>query len=151
MERFLSAFPASRNQATPSSLLIERLMSRGTGKVAAITLPFGLDLISRVPPSCRILSCIPRRPTPPEETNVNSLDFGMPRPESLTSIRNRSASCTILIEQDGLPEWRWILVKHSEPRGILQSPSLGTSAGIAEVYRALFECCSSVRSRQRTT
>ncbi len=58
-----------------------------TGSRATTTVPLPFEWMSRLPPSCRSLSRMPRIPTPgvPVEASSNCFSGGMPLPRSSTS------------------------------------------------------------------
>ena len=84
------------------------------GKLTNTVVPESEDVMSSVPPSWRIRSCIPRSPTPPREAaRVSCLSLGMPLPRSRISRWSQLASSKTLMEHDELPECRWTLVRPS--------------------------------------
>ena len=79
-----------------------------TGSRATTTVPLPLELISKVPPSCRSLSRIPLIPTPgvPPESKASRFSDGMPLPLSSTSRLTWLSERLIRILATGLSEWR---------------------------------------------
>ena len=77
-----------------------------TGSRATTTVPLPLELISKVPPSCRSLSRIPLIPTPgvPPESMASRFSGGMPLPLSSTSRLTWLSERVIQILATGLPE-----------------------------------------------
>src|SRR5882762_329227 len=79
-----------------------------TGSRATTTVPLPLELISKVPPSCRSLSRIPLIPTPgvPPESKAPRFSDGMPLPLSSTSRLTWLSERLIRILATRLSEWR---------------------------------------------
>ena len=76
------------------------------GSRATMTVPLPSELISKLPPSCRILSRIPLIPTPgvPADSIAIRFSGGMPLPLSSTSARTRLPERVMRILAIGLPE-----------------------------------------------
>lgn len=77
-----------------------------TGSRAITTVPLTLELISKLPPSCRSLSRIPLIPTPgvPPESMASRFSGGMPLPVSSTSRLTWLSERLIRILATGLSE-----------------------------------------------
>src|SRR5215469_6051870 len=95
-----------QNQAAPSEAAIAEDLV--IGRRACTVVPFPLDWRSSEPPSCRILSRIPRIPTPggPLEVTLVSFSSSMPTPRSSTLSRISSVVRVSRIVAKALPEWR---------------------------------------------
>lgn len=79
-------------------------------------MPFSLDDNLSVPPSWRTRSFIPRSPTPSvpsESAEISSTPDGAPLPSSCTSRMTFPLSRHSRTRAVGLPECRWIFVRHS--------------------------------------
>ena len=76
------------------------------GSRATMTVPLPSELISKLPPSCRILSRIPLIPTPgvPADSIPIRFSAAMPLPLSDTSTRTRPLNRAMLTLAVGLPE-----------------------------------------------